>query len=130
MPRPAPKFTVNLAGGSVAIAFSLEAANILKAQIAQLMESLRQVASKAMPDSSGGKNKPVRHPNMEYQHTGEVFLEIFCNPNLYASPFAAKVGITLRDDRIRLVTEAQLSQLIDDVNKYIEDMAQYLEINT
>jgi hypothetical protein len=130
MPRPAPKFTVNLAGGSVAIAFSPEAANILKDRIAQLMESLRQVASKAMPDTSGDKSKPVRQPNMEYQHTGEVFLEIFCNPNLYASPFAAKVGITLRDDRIRLVTEAQLSQLIDDVNKYIEDMAQYLEINT
>jgi hypothetical protein len=130
MPRPAPKFTVNLTGGSVAIAFSLEAANVLKAQIAQLMESLRQVASKAMPDPSGSKGKLVRHPNMEYQHTGEVFLEIFCNPNLYASPFAAKVGITLRDDRIRLVTEAQLSQLIDDVNKYIEDISQYLEIST
>jgi hypothetical protein len=130
MSRPAPKFTVNLAGGSVAIAFSPEAANVLKAQISQLMESLRQVASKATPDPSGGKTKPVRHPNLEYQHTGDVFLEIFCNPNLYASPFAAKVGITLRDDRIRLVTEAQLSQLIDDVNKYIEDMAEYMEINT
>ncbi|NJL42923.1 MAG: hypothetical protein HC856_09010 [Pseudanabaena sp. RU_4_16] len=127
MPRPVPKFTVNLAGGSVAIAFSTEAARELKAQINQLMESLRLVASKNTPDATGAKPKPVRQPNMEYQHTGEVFLEIFCNPNIYATPFAAKVNITLRDDRIRLITEAQLSQLVDDVNKYIEDMAQYIE---
>jgi hypothetical protein len=127
MPRPAPKFTINLAGGSVAIAFSPEAAQELKAQINQLLESLRLVATQNTPDASGVKPKPVRQPNMEYQHTGDVFLEIFCNPNIYATPFAAKVNITLRDDRIRLITEAQLSQLVDDVNKYIEDMAQYIE---
>jgi hypothetical protein len=127
MPRPAPKFTINLAGGSVSIAFSTEVARELQAEIARLMESLRLVANKSTPEPDGGKTKPVRQPNMEYQHTGDVFLEIFCNPNIYATPFVAKVGITLRDDRIRLITEAQLSQLIDDVNKYIEDMSQYLE---
>ncbi len=59
---------------------------------------------------------------MEYQYTGEVFLEIFCNPNIWSSPFVAKVLVTLRDDRIRLTTEAQLSRLIEDVNQYLEQV--------
>jgi len=42
---------------------------------------------------------------MEDQYTGEVFMEIFCNPNIYTTPFATKVLVTLRDDRIRLITE-------------------------
>jgi len=56
---------------------------------------------------------------MEYQYTGEVFLEIFCNPNIYATPFAAQVLITLRDDRIRLTTETQLTTLVEDINSYL-----------
>jgi hypothetical protein len=57
---------------------------------------------------------------MEYQYTGEVFLEIFCNPNIWATPFAAKVLITLRDERIRLTTEAELTRVIEDVSQYLE----------
>ncbi len=57
---------------------------------------------------------------MEYQHTGQVFLEIFCNPNIWPSPFAAKVLVTLRDEQIRLTTEAELTRLIEDVNQYLD----------
>jgi hypothetical protein len=60
---------------------------------------------------------------MEYQYTGEVFLELFCNPNIWPSPFAAKVLITVRDDRIRLTTEAELSRIVDDLNQYLERVA-------
>jgi hypothetical protein len=60
---------------------------------------------------------------MEYQYTGEVFLEVFCNPNIWSSPFAAKTLITVRDDRIRLTTEAELSRLVEDVSQYLEQVS-------
>lgn len=106
---------LNLVEGSVSFNFSPEAARALQAAIATLMNSLRVTASHA---SSGGKPNPQKP--MEYQYTGDVFLEIFCNPNIWSSPFAAKVLITLRDERIRLSTEAELTRLIEDINQYLE----------
>jgi hypothetical protein len=57
---------------------------------------------------------------MEYRYTGDVFLEVFCNPNIYPSPFAAKVLLTLRDEKIRLTTEAELTRLIEDIEQFLE----------
>jgi len=96
-----PKFTINLIEGSVSINFSVEAARNLQAQINQLMDKLRQpkpVADKTV------RTKPAPQTPLEYQYIGDVFLEIFCNPNIWATPFAAKFQITLRDERIRLTT--------------------------
>ncbi|MBD2055864.1 hypothetical protein H6F88_07505 [Oculatella sp. FACHB-28] len=107
---------LNLVEGSVSFNFSPEAAKALQAAIATLMDSLRATASHAT--SGGGKPNPQKP--MEYQYTGDVFLEIFCNPNIWSSPFAAKVLITLRDERIRLSTEAELTRLIEDINQYLE----------
>jgi hypothetical protein len=59
---------------------------------------------------------------MEYQYTGDVFLEVFCNPNIWPSPFAAKLLITLRDERIRITTEAELTRVYDDINQYLEQV--------
>ncbi len=110
------QFTINLTEGSVAFRFSPEAARDLKAALSALMENLKaNVAAKSVP---GGRATP--QAPMEYQHTGDVFLEIFCNPNIWATPFAAKVLVTLRDDRIRLTTEAELSRLVEDLNQYLE----------
>jgi hypothetical protein len=77
------------------------------------MANLRQVSSKTNVGAL---------PAMEYQHTGEVFLEIFCNPNIWAKPFVAKVLVTLRGDRIRLTTEVELSRLLEDVAQYLENV--------
>lgn len=104
---------LNLPEGSVLFSFSPEAARELQAAIATLMDSLKVTAQ-----TSGGKPKPQKP--MEYRHTGEVFLEVFCNPNIWSSPFAAKVLITLRDDRIRLNTEAELTRLTEDLNQFLE----------
>ena len=106
--------TLNLGEGSVSFSFSPEAALSLKGTIDQLMASLKAVSTQ------GGAGKKTPHPAMEYCHTGEVFLELFCNPNIWPSPFAAKVLITLRDDRIRLTSEAELTRVIEDLNQYIE----------
>jgi hypothetical protein len=112
----ASQITLNLIEGSVRFNFSPEAAQALKAEITDLMAKLKAVAAR-----SGSARSP--EPAMEYQHTGEVFLEIFCNPNIWPSPFAAKVLVTLRDDRIRLTTEAELTRLIEDLNAYLEEAA-------
>ncbi|WP_315789944.1 hypothetical protein [Fischerella sp. JS2] len=110
--------TLNLVEGSVCFSFSPQAAQELKAALEQLMNSLKAVAAKTVP--GGGKTNPQRP--MEYRYTGEVFLEIFCNPNIWPTPFAAKVLLTIRDINIRLTTEAELTRVIEDVNLYLEEV--------
>lgn len=107
---------LNLVEGSVSFRFTVAAAQDLKKEIDQLLLRLRTIAS----EKSAG-NRPDPQPVMEYQHTGDIFLEVFCNPNIWAGPFAAKVLLTLRDDRIRITTEAELTRLIDDLNQYLDE---------
>jgi hypothetical protein len=104
--------TLNLSQGSIAFSFSPEAARALKAEIDRLMASLKAIAN------SEGR-RPTPQPAMEYRHTGDIFLEVFCNPNIYPSPFAAKVLLTIRDDRMRLTTEAELTRLLEDLDQYL-----------
>ena len=108
--------TLNLVEGSVSFSFSPQAARELQQAIAQLMQSL----TAAMKLTPGSKTSPQQP--MEYRYTGEVFLEIFCNPNIWPSPFAAKVLITLRDASIRLTTEAELTRVIEDLNQYLDQV--------
>ncbi|AFY44888.1 hypothetical protein [Nostoc sp. PCC 7107] len=110
--------TLNLVEGSVSFSFSAQAARELKAAIDQLMEGLKAVAAK--PAAGGAKITP--QPPLEYRYTGEVFLEIFCNPNIWPTPFAAKVLLTVRDVTIRLTTETELTRLIEDINQYLEQV--------
>ena len=109
---------LNLLQGSVTFNFTPEAARNLKQEISQLMESLKAIAASA--SSGGGKRTPEK--SMEYRCAGDVFLEVFCNPNIYPSPFAAKILLTIRDDRIRLTTEAELTRLIEDIDQYLESV--------
>ncbi len=108
------QLTLNLVEGSVSFSFSPQAARELQEAIAQLMQSLR-TASKVTPGAKASPQQP-----MEYRYTGDIFLEIFCNPNIWPSPFAAKVLITVRDASIRLTTEAELSRVIEDLNQYLD----------
>lgn len=114
---PPTPLKLNLVEGSVSFAFTADAARELQQAIAQLMQSL-----KAATQATGGGGKPTPQKPMEYRYSGDVFLEIFCNPNIWPSPFAAKVLVTLRDERIRLTTEAELTRVIDDVNQYVEQV--------
>ncbi len=109
----------NLAGGSVACGLTLTAAQELQTKLHEIVQILK--AKTAQMPSSSGKPQPVRP--IEYQYTGEVFLEIFCNPNIWANPFVAKVLITLRDDRIRLSSEAELTRIIEDVDRFVEQFS-------
>ncbi len=108
--------TLNLVEGSVSFSFSAESAREMQKAIAQLMTNIKAAGVK----TPSTKSKP--QPPLEYRYTGNVFLEVFCNPNIWATPFAAKVLITLRDENIRLTTEAELTRLIEDLNQYLEQV--------
>jgi len=127
------QLTLNLVQGAVQFDFSPESAQQLQAEISKLMQSLKAIqrGPGGLPHerlnqeaiagaTTGAGGRPSKQESMEYRYTGDVFLEIFCNPNIYPSPFAAKILITLRDDRIRLTSEAELTQLIEDLNLFLE----------
>jgi hypothetical protein len=111
-----PPFTLNLFQGSISFQISLATIKNLQQEIAVLMTNLKLIASRA---ASGG-GKPTPQPAMEYRYAGDIFFEVFCNPNIYPSPFAAKVLITVRDDKIKITSEAELNRLIEDINLYLE----------
>ncbi|OLP17500.1 hypothetical protein BST81_14265 [Leptolyngbya sp. 'hensonii'] len=110
--------TLNLTEGSVSFSFTPDAAQDLQTAISELMERLKAVAAKGIP--GGAKANPQQ--SMEYRYQGDVFLELFCNPNIWPTPFAAKVLVTLRDDRIRLTTETELTRIREDLNHYLEQV--------
>lgn len=107
----------NLANGSVSCGFTPAAAQDLQAKLNEIVQVLK---AKTTEIAGGAGGKPKQHKPIEYQYTGEVFLEVFCNPNIWANPFVAKVLITLRDDRIRFSSEAELTRIIEDVNQFVE----------
>ncbi|MBW4612195.1 MAG: hypothetical protein KME21_02750 [Desmonostoc vinosum HA7617-LM4] len=109
--------TLNLIEGSISFSFSPQAARELKAATDELMERLKAVATKSTPSSKATPQRPL-----EYRYTGEIFLEIFCNPNIWPTPFAAKVLLTVRDASIRLTTEAELTRIVEDINQYLEQV--------
>lgn len=114
-PQTTSQITFNLLQGSVRFNFSPAAAEELKAALTDLVTGLKAIAAQ---QASGGKRTP--QPTMEYQHAGEIFLEVFCNPNIWPSPFAAKLLITVRDDRLRLTTEAELPRILEDLGQYLD----------
>nr|WP_310428421.1 hypothetical protein [Chamaesiphon sp. VAR_48_metabat_135_sub] len=109
----------NLASGSVSCGFTPTAATELKAKLNEIVQVLKAKTA----EISGAGGKPRQSKPIEYQYTGDVFLEIFCNPNIWANPFVAKVLITLRDDRIRVSSEAELTRIIEDVDRFLEQFA-------
>ncbi len=104
---------LNLPNGSVAFDFSLEAATELRTALDRLMVSLKALAAQPL----GGKAN--QQPIMEFKQREPIFVEVFCNPNIYPTPFAAKVLLTVKSTQCRLSTEAELSQLLEDVNTYL-----------
>lgn len=107
----------NLANGSVSCGFTPTAARELQAKLNEIVQILK---AKTAEIAGSAGTKPKQHKPIEYQYTGEVFLEVFCNPNIWANPFVAKVLITLRDDRIRFSSEAELTRIIEDVERFVE----------
>jgi len=113
------QLTFNLIQGSIGFDFTPEAAKNLKQEILQLIQTLKIVAT----SRTGATGKPTPQQPMEYRYSGDVFLEVFCNPNIYPSPHAAKVLLTVKDDRIRITSEAELTRLLEDLDRYLEQFS-------
>jgi hypothetical protein len=110
-----PNFVLNFATGSVSFAFSPEAAEELQSALQSLRDRLRVSANTPAQPA-----KSVQEP-LDYRRKEEgLLLEVFCNPNIWASPHAAKVLITLRTDRLRLSTEAELPRIQEDLSQFLE----------
>ncbi|MFO8040646.1 MAG: hypothetical protein R6U67_14515 [Sodalinema sp.] len=110
------QLNLNFGDGSVSLSFSKEAAQDLQGALRELLGRLKAVAT----NPAGGSQRPTPQKPMEYRHQGPVFLEVFCNPNIWASPFAAKILLTVRDERIRLTTEVDLTQVLEDLEQYLQ----------
>ncbi len=110
------QLTLNLETGSVSVELPTETVQAIKATLDDMMVSLKAVAgAPAGASKARSPQKPV-----EYRYKDAIFLELFCNPNIWPTPFAAKVLITLRDTHLRLSVEAGLSQLIADVSLFLD----------
>ncbi|MBP0001302.1 MAG: hypothetical protein J7641_20305 [Cyanobacteria bacterium SID2] len=113
------QLTLNLTEGSVSFRYTPEAARALRAALTEAIDRLKVVAANAASPSG----RPTPQQPIEYQYTGEVFLEVFCNPNIWPTPFSAKLLLTVRDDRIRLSTEVELTRTLEDIDRYLEQFA-------
>lgn len=47
---------------------------------------------------------------------GDVFLEVFCNFNIWFSFFVVKLLIILRDEWIWIIIEVEFIRVYDDIN--------------
>ena len=104
-------FTLNLASGAVSFPLSVSEAQRLQTALYEFVQSLKTIAAQV-----GQGEKPSPQPDLNYQSVGEVLLEIFCNPNIYPNPHSAKVLITVRDEKIRISVDVELSRLLEDLN--------------
>lgn len=106
-----PQFALNFATGSASSSLSPEAAQQWHKALQILLERLK-IRSRQQPQ------EPV-----EFRYPTEDFsLEMFCNPNIWAGPHAAKVLVTLKTKVLRLSTEVEFSRLQEDLSQYLESL--------
>jgi hypothetical protein len=104
--------TFQTADGSVSVAMDLVQAQALQQALDALIQSLKEVAA-----TSGQKKTP--HPATEYHHRGELYFELFCNPNIWPSPYAAKALVTIKSSTLKVSTEVELSRFRDDLQEFM-----------
>jgi len=107
---------IELPAGSLTLSLAPATVREMRAALVDLTAKLKVVAVRA----AEGQRRPQPERPVEYQHTGEIFLELFCNPNIWPTPFAAKVLLSVRDDRLRLTSDVELVQLNECLDRYFE----------
>lgn len=108
---------LNLNQGSVSFHLQPEAARALQVALGHLRERFK-VAAGQDANKSGGPQPTWEFQNRAFQRPDEVFFEAFCNPNIWANPFAAKVLLTIKDTQIQIRAETELTQLQDDLEEF------------
>ena len=112
---------LDLPAGSLSLSLAPETVRDMQGAIVQISGALKTVARQQAAGPERG-NRPRPQRPIEYQHTGQVFLELFCNPNIWPTPFAAKVLLSVRDDRLRLSSEIELVRLSECLDRYLEQV--------
>jgi len=106
-----PQFALNFATGSASFSLSPEAAQQWHKALQILLERLK-IRSRQQPQ------EPV-----EFHHSAADFsLEMFCNPNIWVGPHAAKVLVTMKTEGPRFSTEVEFSRLQEDLSQYLESL--------
>jgi hypothetical protein len=109
-----PQFVLNIATGSISFPLAADGAHALNDALHQMMERLQGAASQ-------GKKLPQPSVDVNFQQEG-LLLNLFCNPNIWPAPHAARVLITLKTDVMRVSTEVELPRLLEDLSDYLESL--------
>lgn len=107
-------FVLHLDTGSVTFPLSPAAAHDFQTSMEVLKERLR-----AATQPSNGQPKQAQ-PAVEFRQRGEVFVEVFCNPNIWPSAHAARLLITLKANGVKLSTETDFTRLLEDLAQFLE----------
>ncbi len=112
MSAHSPKFVLNFATGSVSFNFSVAGAQELQSALQDLMGRIKMVGGQSTTDPQAPLDYTLKQDGLR--------LEVFCNPNIWPSPHAAKVLVTLKTDPMRISTETELTQMLDDLGQFME----------
>ncbi|WP_287127856.1 hypothetical protein [Candidatus Cyanaurora vandensis] len=104
-----PFIQLHIADVSLRVRFSVVEAVRLDTDLRELMERIKQAqANRKQPQAA-----------VEYRQREPIFVEVYGNPNLWPSPFAAKVLVTLKSTEIQVSGEAELTRLLEDVQEFL-----------
>lgn len=101
------KLKIQLTDGTIEVAVPDTLVHELNAQILQLFQTYQFPLSQ-------------KAPPWEYQHRGDIFLEVFGNLNSWSNPLSAKILLTIRADQLRFTYELPLSQFRQDLQDYLD----------
>ncbi|MGD1903616.1 MAG: hypothetical protein ACFB9N_15395 [Geitlerinemataceae cyanobacterium] len=107
---------LDLPAGSLTLALSPDTVREIQSALRDLNARLKAVAIRAVDR----ERRPQPERPLEYQYVGEMFLELFCNPNIWPTPFAAKVLLSVRDEQVRVSSEVELVGLNECLERYFD----------
>jgi len=113
-----PNLQIELSSGSLLIQLPPEIVREMQATLATIVDRL-----KATTQTAHDRGQHPRQETVEYRYVGSVALEIFCNPNIWSSPHAAQVLVSVRNEGIRVTSEVSLPQLLDCIEQYLVQVA-------
>jgi len=101
---------LHLADISVRVRHSMSGAVLLEEHLRLLVERIKLAQA----------NRKQPQPAVEYRQTEPIFIEVYGNPNLWPTPYAARVLVTLKSPDMHLSGEAELPRLLEDVRAFVE----------
>jgi hypothetical protein len=116
LPATATKTAFHIGETTITVPLTADVARELNDGLSSVLQTFKEKEQ---------ATRPKRWPSLDWKHKGDlaaggVDLEVFCNPNAYGNAFQAKVLITVKDDRMQVTSEGQLSALKADITNFLE----------